>query len=413
MIWFALTIPALAAIFMYKYLKRSIVWWEMVIPIVASALVILILKFSVQTTMISDTEYWGSMVTKARYYESWSTWVTKTCSYTTTCCCDSKGNNCQTTTHYYDCSYCDKNSAYWVAYDNYGNSWRISQSYYESLLRKWNASPSKIELNRSIDYSHGCGDDGDAFEITWDNRPESSEPAVTEHGYTNKVQASHSAFKMETVSKKEAAALGLYKYPDFYNYYRQNVVLGLDSFNVNRNVIQQKFEYFNGINGPKYKVKLFVILFVNNPISIVEKQQAFWDGGNKNELVICIGLNKDLKINWVKPFSWTDNKRVLVDCREDIAELDTLNFDRMYDALQIDIQKFKYKNFEDFNYLTIDLPGWSVWLAYILTLLVTIGVSWWAIKNDYTSDDDEDDTFVKKTLTIADKDKFGYYRRRW
>jgi hypothetical protein len=413
MIWFALIIPVLAAFFMYKYLKRSIVWWEMVIPLLSSILIIFILKFSVQTSMVSDTEYWGSMVTRARYYESWTTWVTKTCSYTTTCCCDSKGQNCQTQTHYYDCSYCDENSAYWMAYDNNGNSWRISQSYYESLKRKWNTSASFIELSRDIDYSHGCGDDGDAYEIAWDSRPESAEPAVTEHGYTNKVQASHSAFKMEHVSKKESKSLGLYEYPGLYNYYRQKVVMGLDSFNVDRAAIQQKYEYFNGVNGPQYKAKLFILLFHNKPISIVEKQQAFWDGGNKNELVICIGLNKDLKIDWVKPFSWTDNKRVLVDCREDIAELDTLNFDGMYDILQINVQKFKYKNFEDFNYLKIDLPGWCLWLAYLLTLLVTSGVSLWAIRNDHTCEEESDDEFISKKLSISKKDKFGFLRRKW
>lgn len=407
MIWWALVIPALAAWLMYKYLKHSVIWWELVIPILTSILIILICKFSVQTAITADTEYWGSTITKARYFEPYETWVSKTCTYTVSC-----GKNC-TRTVTYDCSYCDETGPRWRAYDNAGNSWSISESHYNMLRSKWNSTPSFVELNRSIRYHFGCGKDGDAYDITWNSLPETAEPAVTNHWYVNKVQASHSAFKMEHISGSEGKKLGLYKYPEYYSYYRQNTILGLDSFNVNRAAIQQKFEYFNAVNGPKYKVKVFVLLFVNKPISIVEKQKAYWDGGNKNELVLCVGLNKDLSINWVKPFSWTDNKRVLVNCREDIAELKTMDFDKMHDLLQEDIRDFKYKDFNDFNYLTVELPTWSYWLTYILTILATVGTCWWAIKNDFTSDEESDDDHVSKTLRIQTKNKFGYSRRRW
>ena len=128
------------------------------------------------------------------------------------------------------------------------------------------------------------------------------------------------------------------------------------------------FEYLNGNLGPKHKVRVFTLLFKNKPIDIAFKQEAYWDGGNQNELLVCIGLNVTLGIEWVKPFSWCDNKRIVVDTREDVAELKTFKHQEIYHIYEENISKyFKFKSFEDFNYLTFEPTVGQLLFVYIIT----------------------------------------------
>lgn len=385
--WFALVIPAIAFVIGLIFYKQKLTWWELSFPFIAALLTIISVKSCVKSALITDDEYWGSMIVRARYYEYWETWVKRTCSYTTTCCCDSKGQNCQTETHYYDCSYCDHNDAYWMAYDDAGNSWEISNRYYNFLKTKWSATEGFIELNRDISNHGSCGQDGNAFDINWKGEPENSEAAVTIHTYTNRVQASHSAFKLPDISSKEAKGKRLFDYPERYDYYKQRAIIGADSLYSGQQLIniQTMFEYFNGHYGKQNKVKLFILLFYDRPFSISSDQEAYWDGGNQNELVICIGLSRATKeIQWVKPFSWTNEKRVLVDCREDIAELKVFDPVSVYQVIEKAVgKKDMHRNFkEDFYYLTIEIPGWGYWLIWILTIIVTTGMFIWGIAND-------------------------------
>lgn len=388
--WFALFIPLLACGIALRFFKSYFAWWEYPLITLSVTLVILLCKFGVKTSLVKDTEYWGSMVVEARYYEYWESYVHQTCSYTTCDGYDDKGNCTGYTTHYYDCSYCDHNPAYWKAYDDAGNDWRISEEYYNYLKDKWSAKPRFVDMDRSIDNYGSCGQDGNMYSIGWNRLIETSEASVTKHTYTNKVQASHSAFKLAHISTKEAKKLGLYPYPDFYNYYKQKVILGLDSIYTPQEIyrIETRFQYFNGKYGAINKIKLFICLFYDKPMGISYKQEAYWDGGNQNELVICIGLNRATReIQWVRPFSWTDRKRLLVDSREDIASIGKFEPTLVFNAIEQAVAPNGnvYKDFKkDFNYLTVDLPGWSLWLIWILTIAVTGGNWWWCFKNDLT-----------------------------
>ena len=384
--WLALLIPITIISLAYFFFKKQFVWWELTIPTLACAVCILVCK-AISTVDLVDEEYHGDLIVEANYYEYYETWVTKTCSYTTTSCSGS-GNSrvCHSTTHYYDCSYCDHNSAYWVAVSKTGKEFTISKTYYEYLQRKWNSTPEFVELNRNIHNRGSCGKDGDMYKIRWDNQIETSEACVTVHNYTNKVQAAHTAFKLPKITKKQAQQYQLYEYPKFYDYYKQKVILGLDSIYpiANVNYIETRLQYFNGDRGVKNKIKVFVLLYYDKPLSIAFKQQAYWSGGNQNELLICIGINKTTKeIQWVQPFSWTENKRLLVNCREDIAETKYFNPLLIYDILDKNVSGSVYRNFKkDFSYLTIEMPNWGLWLTYILTFICSIGVTFGLIMND-------------------------------
>jgi len=387
MIWIALLIPLLFAGVCYLLFPRKIQWWELFIPTGVSVIAILISYYSMRTVAMHDVEYNGYIIVEARYYEQWSTWVDQTC-YTHSCSTDANGN--QTCVDIpYDCSYCDDHSAYWKAIDNFGHEYSISQAKYEELMKKWNAIPVFNELNRYI-HKHGrCGVDGDMYSIKWDGRVESSEANVIEVGFTNYLKLNHSAFNYPVIKAENAKKQGLFSYPKQYDYYKQNAILGMDSFPAiyRKGEAQVKFEYLNGDMGPKNKVKVFTLLFKNKPIDIAFVQEAYWEGGNQNEIVVCMSLDDTLGIQWVKPFSWCDNKRIIVDLREDIMEIKKWDADSIYDIYRADIPKsFHYKPFTDFNYLTFQPTTGQLIFVYMLTIVVSLVVCIWCVKNEFQNE---------------------------
>lgn len=375
--YLALIVPILAAVYMLIWHKHAVVWWELALPIVGGLFFIWIFKLGVEKGVSSDTDYRGSFITEAHYYEYWETYVHRTCT-----------RKSGKTTYTYDCSYCDHNQPYWEVVDNYGNEWRVTEEYYNKLKKRWNATPQFVELNRTVRHSMtGCGQDGDMYKIVWDNQVMTAEPAVTLHDYDNKVQVSHSAFKMPYVSPEDATKYGLYNYPERYDQYKQQAILGIDSLYKEpkeARYIKHCYQYFNAYYGIKNHVKVFVLLFFNKPQTIAYKQQAYWDGGNDNEVVVCVGVDpKTRKMDWVKSFGWCDNKRVHIEIRENMMETVYFQYMKTYTIIGDAVQKyFKPKNFMDFDYLEVDLPTWAYWVLWILVTGITIGICYWNINNE-------------------------------
>ena len=388
MLWYATVIPLIIVTVGYFLFQHKFVWWELFIPVTACIVFIVISFYSMKSVALKDVEYNGYVIVEARYYEYWETWVEKECSYTTTCCCDSKGNNCQTETHYYDCSYCDTNSAYWTMIDSHGNEIGISQEKYNQLIKKWSATPEFVELNRDIDYHGGCGKDGNMYRIMWNQKIINSETTTYETEFTNILKSNHSAFNFPIITPEDASKLGLYDYPPIGDYYHQNSVIGLSKVKIpNENQMQTVMNYLNGRLGFTKKVRVYTLLFVDKEIDIAFTQEAYWDGGNQNELVVCIGTDKKGNIKWCKPFTWCDNKRMIVDIREDIMNMKVLNSTKMYNIYKHNINLFwHYKSFKDFNYLSFEPTTGQLIFVYVFTTILSILITGWCVKNEITEE---------------------------
>lgn len=113
------------------------------------------------------------------------------------------------------------------------------------------------------------------------------------------------------------------------------------------------------------------------------------ENGNQNELVICVGLDKNdnnvIKPQWVKSFSWTDNKKTLIDIRENIMESDTLCFKKYHNIISDAIinDKYHYKDLDkDFEYLDADLNDGAIILIYVLVTIINIGFVAFVFNNE-------------------------------
>jgi hypothetical protein len=386
MIWISLIFPIIGAFIMLRWFRSHLAWWEIFIPIFASLLFTLIFKFTVEKIQVSDTEYWSSLIKKAEYYEPYTTWIHKTCSRTV-----KVGKS--TTTVYYDCSYCEENGPEYKVHNTIGESFSISNSVYKDLMKRWKSIPKFVELNRDIDYHGSCGEDGDKYEIYWDQDPLTSEHTVTEHSYENRIQAAHTAFDFPEIYEIDKNLYKLFDYPKVKGF-SQVSLLGADSIpwmtEEERNLGKKITEYMSGKWGPIKHGKIWILLFKDSPLTSALMQEAYWDGGNDNELVICIGLSSTSRdLQWVKPFSWTPNRKLLVDLREDIMSLKIYNIKEIQSVIDLNMDSFKRKDFKEFDYITVEPPTWAIITTIIISILLTFGLCYWAIVNDYRTDEDE------------------------
>ena len=389
MIWLALIIPIIGAIIMLIWFRERMTLWEIFLSLAVSMIFILIFKFTVEKIQVSDTEYWGSLGRRAEYYEPYTTWVSKTCSRQVSCGTDSKGNT-KYCTEYYDCSYCDENGPRWVLTNDLGETFSISEQKFRELAIRWNSIPRFVDLDRNIRYHFGCGQDGDKYVIDWDGRPITSEPTSESHLYENRIQAAHTAFDFPDVNESDIKEYGLFEYPDIKGY-QQTSLLGADSIqwmaSPERDTLSKMINYLNGEMGPRKQLKIWVLLFQDKTELSAHMQEAYWKGGNKNEVVLCIGLSSRTKdLQWAKAFSWTPNRTLLVELRENIMNTKKFSGNSIYEVLKRDLEGFQRKHFKEFNYVTVDPPTWATITTFIITIIITVLICYWAVVNEFEAD---------------------------
>lgn len=328
---------------------------------------------------IETCNYLGDYVTEIKYYEDWNEYIHKTCSYTTT---DSKGHS---TTHYYDCSYVDYHPEEWKQVLSNGYEYSISQTEYLRLFKMWDTQNVFIDLDR-----HYHTNDGDCYAKKWDNKIEHSKTRTVDHNYTNKIKGSKSIFGFSEISKEEAKKIGLYEYPllksqsktSFFddNDLNQNPVIG---HILTKNELV-KWQYINGYFGKHYQFRTYVLVFYNKPFSIVQDQRSYWEGGNKNELIVCMSLDSaSNKIQWVDAFSWSDKPTYEVNLRSYFLKKDKVNFNDFANWTMYAIPKYWHrKEFKDFDYIDIELTAnQTIWL-FVIIMLFNLGMFIWIVLNN-------------------------------
>jgi len=145
------------------------------------------------------------------------------------------------------------------------------------------------------------------------------------------------------------------------------------------------FEILNAKLGKKKQVKVFYLIFNDKAREAGFKQEQLWKGGNKNEFVVCIGLDKEGSVDWCHPFSWEDDETTRVKVQDYVQS--TVGSVDMSDIISHTYttveENFTRKQFADFSYIKVKATtGQFIW-TLIITLLVTVGVSIWVIRNDF------------------------------
>lgn len=383
-IWWAVCIPVVTALILAIGWARKTVWWELLVPIGVSLALIAGFKWSAETTQTRDTEYWGGWVVQAEYEEPWNKKVD--CRHEITCThkvlrprINMDGDIKLKWVKQHD------HDGYEHPFDvvDYAPQWSMTLSdgrtlpidavRFEALATTFD-SRVFVELNRP---SHTVN--GDRWVATWNGGNGTMEPTTTLHTYENRVQAASSLFNFPEVDPKQ---YGLFDYPEIQGIYKCPSILG--NGGSTRDAADALLSRLNGRLGALKQVRLWILVFVDQPKEAGEAQEAYWKGGNKNEFTIAISVNKQGEVLWCRVISWTPMEDLKRDAHDFVMQQGTLDCVKIVEWLQPAIEaRFVRKQFKDFSRLTVDPPLWAVILTYVVTLLVNIGLSFWIVQNEH------------------------------
>ena len=358
-------IPFITALFLLIVFNRKMVWWEYLVLILPSLLFTLITQLIMVSVNSSDTEYLGGYVNRITYYEPWDEMVRVRHTRT-----DSDGE--EEVYYTWEREYHSERYTY---VDNESN-WEhyLSKKEYEIIKKRMGNKAVFRDMHR--DY-HRI--DGDAYDIYWDKTVEHLYDITTPHSYTNKIKASqsHTIFKYSDISEEDAKELGLYEYPDI-NLMNQNPIIGRYASDKDK----QRIKYINATYGKTHQFRVYMLFYEGKDIEISEQQKAYWQNGNKNEFVVCLGTQRD-SVVWCNPFSWCDEPKLETLTRDYFIQNPKVDIDAYGKWLQTQIPtKWKRKEFSDFEYIHIGLSKGQYIALIIIMILLNIGISVFLVMND-------------------------------
>lgn len=374
--WFALFIPLVAGAVLYWKLPHKVVWWEAVLPMLPALILIPALREMAVHVRTHDVERWGGWVTRAIYYEPWDEYIHQTCTREVPDGTDSQGR-AKTKTETYDCSYVSYHSAQWQVRESNGIERSISKADFEWLAQRFR---NRVFRDQHRFY-HSI--DGDAYETTWQGDEPSFQPMFTEHAFVNKILVTKGVLGFPDVPNP--AELGLYEFPPLQNHFVDPAVLGTAPGAAEADQILQRA---NARLGSHKQVRLWLLLFHDKPLKTGLDQQNYWKGGNKNELVVCLGLSNQNQVQWCHPFCWspdgnTSNDTLKIHIRDYATRMKSADLPALSRFIVQETAKlFERKSFKEFDFLHIECPGWAIVVIYLLTIGATGVVAMLVVNNE-------------------------------
>ena len=328
----------------------------------------------------NDTEYYGGYITKIRHYDDWDEWIVETCTRMVYVGEDEDGNSIYEEEEY-DCSHREYHAERWVYETNLSNYEHfLTRQQFEEVLKRFKY-PKFVFVDM---HRHYYTKDGDAQDYFWPKTKETIRTITEEHSYKNKVKNSKSIFNFENITKKEAKELKLYDYPNI-NDMDQNPILS-NGFNVTQKEVEA-IKYLNGYYGRQKQFRMFVLLFPSNVgIERAFKQQSYWQGGNKNELVVCFGIKSDRTVDWCYAFSWEDQPKLEVETMSMYRNGEKLDIAEYGDWVINNLSKWKRKEFKDFEYIKTQISKTQYIILTVIIMLLDIILGYCLATNDYMNE---------------------------
>lgn len=376
-IYLCLLIPVFTLLVLFFFFRHKTQWWEFIIPVVVSVIFILVGKYMAIKSLTDDTQYLGGYTTQVRYYEAWNEYIHRTCSRSYKC----GKSTCHT---YYDCSYVKYHPEYWTAETTLGTFTISKKRYNEILHNKFHINqPTFHDMER---YYHT--QDGDMYYGSWDDRDENLVPVATSETYENKPKASHSVYHFQELDSIDIRTYKPFDYPSIDDNNQQNCLLGIHD-----RIAEHKLQVLNARLGKSKHVRVFIVVFKNQPVEAGHVQERYWEGSNKNEFVITIGINDKNEVIWVYDFSWTEVQEAKVETREFLLAQRDLNLSAVVDFTYKEIeQRWVPRNFHEFDILTIQPSMTAIMWIMCLTILLNVGMAVWIILNEF----EDEESYSKK-----------------
>jgi hypothetical protein len=128
---------------------------------------------------------------------------------------------------------------------------------------------------------------------------------------------------------------------------------------------------------------MMLLVFNGQPLEAAMFQEAYWKGGNKNEFIVCVGLNKK-EIDWTKVISWTEKETLKVRTAREIKEMKDFDAIEVVKYMGENVPKrFVRKQFADFSYIAVRPTTTAILITFGVTLLTSTGIAIFCVFNNF------------------------------
>lgn len=318
----------------------------------------------------SATEYLGAIVTGVEHENEWTELKEEKVRKT-----DSKGNSYEVT----EIREIDHSEIYRF-HTSLGHHYQTNSDFFFHVCRQWdNPLKHRSWTGSHIKYGIRHGQYKRFIDETINGVEDHHKylPVSEKHRYTNKIINSNSIFNFEEISKSEASILGLYEFPAPDEKYDVPAIL-CRKFAIPEN-IDQLYRRFNALETPSKQLRLFILVFdADAGIAVADKQKSYWKGGNKNEIVICLGVNGKKQVKWAYTFSWAKENIVEVEIDQWFLEHPELDFEAFLAWFGQEYKKWERRQFKEFDYIQVNLQLWqniAVIIGGIIMGILSIAIS--------------------------------------
>ena len=156
---------------------------------------------------------------------------------------------------------------------------------------------------------------------------------------------------------------------------------------------ERRLQIANALLGEKKQVRMYILIYKNQPLEASLKQEGYWMGGNKNEFTLTIGVDDRQRVTWSRVISWTDEKSLEIDLREYIG-VNFVNTGERLDLIPIvnwmakNVElRWQRKQFAEFDYITVEPPWHWVLITFLVVTLVNVGSSAWSVLNQFVGEE--------------------------
>lgn len=358
---FAYLLPVVTAIILFATKFNADIWWVFLLFLGVPLLILWIVELLFKH--LNDVEFLSAYVVSVAHYNEWVERVERTETIS-----DEKGN--VRTKTYIDYV---THPEYWEQTFNTGKRQFINYSEYEELCNLFGTPIQHFDT-----YYFNCVSGGGGQECHWDYNEMHTKTLTFSHRYRNYMRYSNSVMRFREVTPQDVKDKHLFDYPKPPKYYDQKVVLEQPDVDLVTADAQEAFQRLNAFCGERHEIHVFVLLFdaTKQGVEAAELQRAYWEGGNQNEFVVCIGVDKDGTVKWSDAFSWMDVPTLSVATRQYLTQNPKLDLVALAQWIRDNLDKWKRKNFEDFKYLGTNFsPAQEKWFVTISVLLCAVAVT--------------------------------------
>jgi len=279
---------------MKKVVNRKKFGSLIAISIVISAMVCGGLYFGAHRKLYFK-EVWNYKFVSVKHEEQWTTREMRT--RQVACGTDKDGNTIYRTEIYY---VTETHGPYWTAKNEYGKWQHVSSSGYKKYSKLW--GEKKTGFHRG-----STGDDwvsvksGNIYGANWGGEFEKLYPHSAIHEYVNKARVTKNTIN-QLPKPTEAQQK---KYPRPVDEKNTSPIISHGPSFSEADIMSMRRS--NAVLGRDYEIHAMIVAFnAKDGRGQIREVLTAWEGTNKNELVMFVGLDKNCKVEWCEVHNWLD-----------------------------------------------------------------------------------------------------------